>query len=64
MWAAADVLPSSLSCWSRALIFARRVQALGFELRREEQRTCHYTQAPASMMQTQYTCAFFTAVKS
>ena len=39
------------------------VQALGFDLRREDRRTCRYTHTPGSMLQTLYDCAFFVAAK-
>ena len=39
-------------------------QELGFVLRVEEERVCHYTQGPRSMMETVYHCALFVAVKA
>ena len=37
--------------------------ARGFELVREEWRRCTYTANAMSMMKTDYTCVFFTAIK-
>jgi hypothetical protein len=36
---------------------------MGLEMQTEQQRVCHYTQCPASMMHTVYTCAYFLAIK-
>jgi hypothetical protein len=37
------------------------MQAMGLDLKMEQQHVCHYTQGPACMMHTVYTCAFFVA---
>lgn len=39
------------------------IQAAGFVLEHEEQRTCHYSLNPRSMHRTQYNCTFFVARK-
>ena len=39
------------------------VGARGFEVVREEWRRCTYTANAMSMMKTDYTCVFFTAIK-
>lgn len=39
------------------------VEGYGFEMKKEETRTCTYAANQASMMKTVYECVLFTAVK-
>ena len=68
-WSTRDADESNDERFARAMEFSyEEVRALiassGFAIEQEQWVQCMYTENQASMMHTQYECAFFTAVKA